>query len=345
MKLLHIESGSPELAVMVLVLCLAGSGPGARSAFAAEPILPVPQNHGLDPKKVALGEKLFNDPRLSKNNAMACAACHVAALGGADGRAKSININGAPTKRNAPTVFNVGLNFRQFWDGRSDSLAHQLDTVLRDPNVMNTDWPEIMAKLSQDPKSAAEFRSAYPDGVQIANISDALVTYQTSLTTPNARFDRYLRGETNAISSDELKGYNLFKSYGCVACHQGMNVGGNMFQRFGVMGGRQPGKPELSPDIGRLKVTGQEPDRFVFKVPSLRNVELTAPYFHDGSAATLEQAVSTMFAYQLGRSPSPDDLGLIVKFLKTLTGELKGKPLAPPTTVLARDKPARNSLN
>jgi cytochrome c peroxidase len=185
----------------------------------------------------------------------------------------------------------------------------------------------VLAKLARDPQLVAQFAQAYPDGLTARNLNDALVTYDRSLVTPS-RFDRYLRGDRDAISTDEKRGYELFKSYGCVACHQGSNIGGNMFQRFGAMSDyfkvrAAAGWPISKADRGRYNVTGRQDDMFVFKVPSLRNVALTAPYFNDASAQTLADAVDVMFRFQLGRSAPKNDKALIIKFLQSLTGTLQ----------------------
>lgn len=296
-----------------------------------EPIAPLAAAPAQDPAKVQLGQLLFNDVRLSRGSAMACSRCHNLAAGGADGLPKSVAADGTSTLRNTPTILNVALNFRLGWDGRSDTLEQQTSAVLHDKNVMASSWDEVRVKLQHDNAMLQRFRAAYADGLQNKNIADALVAYQRSLATPNSRFDRYLRGDKSALTGDELKGYALFKSNGCVACHQGVGVGGNMYQVFGVVGERgaylrnQPGGKPL--DLGRFNRTQLDEDRYVFRVPSLRNVALTAPYLHDGSAATLEEAVAIMFRHQLGRTAKPDEIAMIVKFLRTLSGELNGKPL------------------
>jgi cytochrome c peroxidase len=249
------------------------------------------------------------------------------AHGGADSRAYSIGFSGVPTAVNAPTVLNAALNFKQFWNGRADSLEAQVDLVVRNPVEMGSRWDDVVAKVAQDANYRRTFASSYADGVTRENIQNALATYERTLITPNSRFDRYLRGDGNAISDEEKAGYLKFKQYGCIACHQGVNVGGNMFQKFGVMGDyfAQRGNPTAA-DMGRYLVTGEEGDRHVFKVPSLRNVALTAPYFHDGSARTLDAAVDVMFRYQLGRVASREDKAAIIKFLDTLTGDLQRTP-------------------
>jgi cytochrome c peroxidase len=211
-------------------------------------------------------------------------------------------------------------------------LEAQAERVLLNPAVMHTTWPELLAKLRAEPTYGAAFQAAYPDGLTAANVLDALATYERSLITPNAPFDRYLRGAQQALTAEEQRGYRLFKSYGCVACHNGLNVGGNLFQKFGIFPDLvAPVRPGAEADPGRFRVTGVARDHGVFRVPSLRNVALTAPYFHDGRASTLEDAVDTMARVQLGRTLTTQEIGVIVQFLHTLTGEYPGNPLADPT--------------
>jgi cytochrome c peroxidase len=286
-----------------------------------EPIRPLPSDLKLDARKVNLGRTLFIDTRLAQDNSVACVSCHDFSHGGADPRLRSIGVHGELGGVNAPSVFNSGLNFRQTWNGSGASLEDFLERLIKNPKVFGSDWTTVVVRLRQDASLSAQFASAYPDGITSKNTIDAIATFVRSLTTPS-RFDRFLRGDEGAITAEELQGYKKFKSYGCVACHQGVNVGGNMFQKFGVMGDYFADRGNLTAaDLGRYNLTKRDTDKFVFKVPSLRNVELTAPYFHDGSAATLETAVAIMFRYQLGRDAPPEDKALIVKFLKTLTGE------------------------
>ena len=293
-----------------------------------EPIRPIPLSVALDQRKVALGEMLFNDPRLSRDDTVACVACHDLAKGGTDQMARSVGIGGAVGDINAPTVFNSGFNFVQFWDGRAATLEDQVDGPVQNPKEMGSNWPDVLAKLRQDPTYVAAFERIYEDGIQHANVKDAIATFERSLITPNGRFDKFLRGDAGAITDEEKAGYELFKSFGCAACHNGVNVGANMFQRIGVTGDYFADRGHLTgADNGRFNVTVRERDRYVYKVPSLRNVAITAPYFHDGSAKTLEQAVVIMAKYQLGRFLSKEELRRIVAFLKTLTGEYGGAPL------------------
>lgn len=286
-----------------------------------EPIKPLPSDLKLDARKVDLGRALFVETRLAQDQSVACVSCHDFSRGGADPRPRSIGVHGELGGANAPSVFNSGLNFRQTWNGSGTSLEDFLERLIKNPKVFGSDWAEVVPRLQQDKSLSAQFAAIYTDGITSRNTIEALATYVRSLMTPS-RFDRFLRGDATAITAEELQGYNKFKSYGCVACHQGVNVGGNMFQKFGVMGDYFADRGNIKPaDYGRYNVTKRESDKFVFKVPSLRNVELTAPYFHDGSATTLENAVAVMFRYQLGRDAPPEDKALIVRFLKTLTGE------------------------
>lgn len=331
---------SPLYAIGITVLLALGfSVSDHAKAQSNEPIKPIPLEMKLDAKKVALGDKLFHDKRLSKDNTLACASCHSLSTGGVDRMPSSIGVGGAKGPINAPTVFNSGFNFRQFWDGRASTLEEQAAGPVHNPIEMGSNWEQVREKLTKDEALMAQFKEIYADGFQSKNIQDAIATFERSLATPNSRFDKYLRGDKAALSSDELKGYQLFKSYGCVSCHQGVNAGGNMFQVFGVMGDYFAKRGNVSAvDLGRYNVTKNEADKHMFKVPSLRNIALTAPYFHDGSAKTLSDAVDVMFRYQLGRPAPQADKDQIIKFLHTLTGEYKGKSLEAPQ-VQAQLKP------
>jgi cytochrome c peroxidase len=293
-----------------------------------EPIKPIPRELKLDARKVALGKRLFHEPKLSKDNTISCASCHDLRKGGTDQRLRSLGIDGAEGAINSPTVFNSGFNFKQFWDGRAHSLEEQVDGPVQAAAEMGSKWEDVVSKLRASPDYVAAFKASYPDGIERANIKNAIAEFERSLYTPDARFDKYLRGDQAALTDDEKSGYEKFKSYGCSSCHQGVNVGGNMFGRLGAMADYFADRGNFTKaDYGRFNVTGKEEDRYVFKVPSLRNVARTAPYFHDGSTERLETAVAVMGKYQLGQPLSPEDISQIVKFLKTLTGEYGGKPL------------------
>ena len=299
----------------------------AASVGSAEPIVPVPTGRTWDPKRVALGGQLFRDVRLSLEQSRSCATCHPLERGGMDGRTRPFTADGHLNARNTPTIFNVGLSSFYNWDGVADTLEAHAETVLQNPNLMNISWSEILARLGADDGYVSAFRAAYPDGLIRRNVLDALASFERSLETPDSRFDRYLRGARDALTDPERRGYALFKSYGCATCHQGVNIGGNMFQKFGVFSEESAQPP--SPDLGRFHVTRRARDRGVFRVPSLRNVAVTAPYFHDGRAASLESAVDTMARVQLGRSLRPEETALIVQFLRTLTGQYRGRVLGP----------------
>lgn len=309
-------------------------------ALTGEPIQPIPQSiatvrgagSATDRTKVTLGEKLFQDVRLSTNNQKSCLSCHSFSLGGTDRRSHSIGINGALTEVNTPTIFNARFNFRLNWNGKFTNLSDHLDALMNNPKVMGVRWPEAIHSLQQVPEYVRSFDRIYPDGVTPTNIKDALVAYELSLNTPNSRFDRFLQGDKQALTAAEKEGYRLFKANGCISCHQGVNVGGNMFQPFGIIGDylaeREGGRGKLTPaDLGRFNVTKNPADRHVFRVPSLRNVAVTAPYFHDGSAQTLEEAIGKMTKYQLGRTLPTEQIESIALFLRTLTGEYRGKSL------------------
>ncbi|GAA0392179.1 hypothetical protein GCM10008969_11570 [Pseudomonas veronii subsp. inensis] len=323
-------SRSPRLSLRGLGLAVALGLGAAQPALAApldEPLTPLPPVPRLDPATVELGRQLFNEKRLSVNGSLSCASCHRLATGGADDKPFSLGFDGQPVKFNTPTVFNASLNFKQFWNGRVDTLEAQIEQVVISPAEMGSDWKTVVANLTAIPQYQTAFAQVYPDGVTAANVQNALATYERTLLTPNSRFDQYLQGNTDILTLEEKYGYQRFKEYGCIACHQGLNIGGNMFQKFGVMDDYFKDRPAAETDLGRYLVTHDEEDRNVFKVPSLRNVAVTAPYFHDASAKTLEDAVDVMFRFQLGRVPSAEDKDQIIKFLKTLTGQWAGKPL------------------
>ena len=296
------------------------------SVASNEPIQPIVALTNLDARKIALGRKLFHDVRLSHNDKVACSNCHDLKTGGTDRMARSIGIDGAVGVINAPSVLNSSFNFSQFWDGRAATLEMQIDEPVQSKIEMGSTWPEVIEKLRSSPEYEEEFRQIYSDDIRREHVKDSIAEFERSLSTPNSRFDRFLRHDPNALTSREQQGYKLFKSFGCASCHQGMNVGGNMYQKLGVMAPYFTDRGNITnADRGRFNVTGDPKDMYMFKVPSLRNVELTAPYFHDGRAATLEDAVRMMAKYQLGRKLTDEEVELIVEFLKTLTGELDSK--------------------
>jgi cytochrome c peroxidase len=282
----------------------------------AHVLKPLPLKVTVDARKVQLGKKLFFDTKLSRDNTISCATCHDLKNGGDDGMRSSFGINGQKGNINAPTVYNAVYNFRQFWDGRAKDLKEQALGPIVDPLEMGNTVDNAIKTLSKDPAYVASFNAIYPDGITKENLADAIAEFEKRLVTPNAPFDRYLRGDKNAISRQAERGYKLFKYKGCIICHNGMNIGGNLYNKFGIY------KDANTTQLGRYNITKRESDKFVFKVPSLRNVSRTAPYMHDGRFRTLEEAVKFMAHYQLGRLMEKDEVDAVVAFLKTLDGEL-----------------------
>jgi cytochrome c peroxidase len=300
------------------------------SPYSQEPILPLPLSVAEDPARAQLGEWLFADAQLSHDRSRSCASCHPLEAGGMDGAPRALALSNAKLLRNTPTIFNLRFDLFFNWDGATESLPVHDEKVLLNRELMASQWRELLDRLRADSRYVAGFARAYPAGITRESVLDSLATYERTLITPNARFDRYLRGERSALTREEQQGYQLFKSYGCVACHQGINIGGNLLQKFGVFDDPNLGPLCQDGDAGRFKVTGDQQDRRIFRVPSLRNVAVTAPYFHNGCAATLEAAVNTMARVQLGRPVRPLDVQLIIQFLGTLTGEYRGHTVAGP---------------
>lgn len=297
-----------------------------------EPIQPIPAASNLDPVKVALGRRLFHDPQLSKDNTISCASCHNLNNAGVDGLPASLGIKKQHGNRNALTVFNAVFNDRQFWDGRANSMEEQIDGPLTAKVEMASDWNEVAEKILKDATYSGAFAGLYPEGIQPSTIKDAIIAFERSLVTTDAPFDQYLRGQQDAISKQALSGYRLFKSYGCISCHQGVNVGGNMMQPFGAMIDPTAVRDQaLHKDRRLVQLTqiavNNDKNLTRFKVPGLRNVARTEPYFHDGSVTKLSEAVQMMGMSQLGRHLSKEDVADIVAFLDTLTGKFEGKPL------------------
>lgn len=309
-------------------LAMCSLGASGAEPLLAEPIRPLPSRSAVDPARAALGRALFHDLRLSRDTTQSCASCHQLQHGGADPRPVSLGPGGMPMLRNTPSIYNSTFNFRQAWTGSYSGIGGVLDHVMGASAGAPPAWDLVVSRLTGDQALGARFNRVYGDDVSVARVQDALAGYLQSLATPS-RFDRYLRGDKHALSADEKSGYAKFKSYGCVSCHQGINVGGNLYQKFGAM--REPGKDApIAADQGRYLLTRREADRRMFRVPGLRNVALTAPYFHNGSVATLEEAVGAMFKYQLGRDAPDQDRQLIVRFLQALNGEHLPPPGAPP---------------
>ncbi|MGP9813635.1 cytochrome-c peroxidase [Rhodopseudomonas sp. NSM] len=302
------------------------------SAANDEPISPIKPAVVKDAKLVELGKKLFFDPRLSKSGFISCNSCHNLSMGGTDNLKTSIGHNWQKGPINAPTVLNSSLNVAQFWDGRALTLKDQAGGPIANPGEMAFTHDLAVDLLKSIPGYVGEFQSVFgkTSTIDIEEVTRAIAAFEETLVTPNSRFDKWLKGDKKALTPTELAGYELFKDSGCTACHNGSAVGGNTFQKMGLV---EPYKTD-NPAEGRFAVTKEEADRFNFKVPTLRNVELTYPYFHDGAATTLSDAVDTMGRIQLGKKFTPAENTKIVAFLKTLTGDQPDfkLPILPPST-------------
>ena len=278
---------------------------------------------------VELGKKLYFDPRLSKSGFISCNSCHNLSMGGTDNIRTSIGDKWQQGPINSPTVLNSSLNMAQFWDGRAADLKEQAGGPIANPGEMAFSHTLAIDMLASIPAYQREFKLVFgKDKIDIDQVTDAIAEFEKTLVTPNSRFDQYLLGNKTAMTKDELAGYKLFNESGCVACHNGPNLGGNSFQKMGVV---EPYKGNVE---GRAAVTGKDADRFNYKVPTLRNVELTYPYFHDGMSDTLGQAVDVMGRLQLGKKFTKTENEQIVSFLKTLTGEqpIFRLPILPPSS-------------
>ena len=303
---------------------------GLEGDRASEPLRPIADSWEVDAQKAALGKLLYHDVRLSVDNTVSCASCHGLSTAGVDNKQYSEGVGKQLGGVNAPTVFNAVYNFVQFWDGRAATLADQAAGPPLNPVEMaSASFDEIIAKLKRDKLLTNQFKKAYPDGWSQANITNAIECFEKTLLTPNSRFDKYLRGDDDALTEEEEDGYELFKHYSCATCHVGPNVGGESYELMGLRNHyfADRGLELTAEDNGRFKETGVERDRHRFKVPGLRNVALTWPYYHDGTRASLKEAVCDMGTYQVGVTLTDEEEDKIVAFLNTLTGEYEGKLL------------------
>lgn len=310
-------------AVLVLFPCAAPAqdcefpmtrSPGSADGPAEqEPITPIPAPPVANSLKLALGERLFRDTRLSHDQDRACSTCHDVDTNGASVHRRDSGPDGSELSFNTSTVFNAALSFRLGWEGNLRSFEAHAAMSLENNGVMGTTFVEVLGRLNADPHITREFRAAYGHDPDRASLLDAIATFERTLLTPGSRFDRWLGGDATALSAEEQHGYQLFKRFGCVSCHQGVNVGGNLLQRHGIFQPLAAPKPEI------------------LRVPSLRNIATTPPYFHDGSAPTLSEAVRRMGAAQLNRTLSDQQIEAIVAFLHTLTGTYRGDPVVAAT--------------
>jgi cytochrome c peroxidase len=316
---------------MAAVTTLAFAALPARAQDADEPIQPIQPPQSINIGLAELGKKLYFDPRLSKSGFISCNSCHNLSMGGTDNIPTSIGDKWQQGPINAPTVLNSSLNVAQFWDGRAADLQEQAGGPIANPGEMGFSHTLAIGVLESIPAYRREFKQVFgTDKITIEEVTAAIAEFEKTLVTPNSRFDQWLLGKKDALSANELEGYALFKESGCIACHNGPAVGGSSFQKMGVVA---PYKANSTAE-GRSAVTGEDADRFNFKVPTLRNVEYTYPYFHDGAADTLTEAVDIMGRLQLGKTFTPEENAKVVAFLKTLTGDQPTftLPLLPPSS-------------
>ncbi|MEP7119397.1 MAG: cytochrome c peroxidase [Byssovorax sp.] len=272
------------------------------------------------PAKIALGRRLFHENRISKKSDLSCNSCHDLQQFGVDGQATSIGFDGQRGSRNSPTVYNAAASFTQFWDGRAADVEEQAKGPLLNPREMRmSSGDEVVARLKALPGYEGAFHEAFPgeaEPIRFDNVARAIGAFERGLMTPG-RWDRFLAGDRGALSAPEKEGLKIFLNSGCMVCHTGPLLGGSMFERVGVV---EPWPNQA--DTGRMMVTHAGADRMMFKVPTLRNVANTGPYFHDGSVATLEGAVHAMGKHQLGLDLTSAEVGSIVVWLRSLTGEV-----------------------
>ena len=306
----------------------------AAAEFKNEPIRPIPDSVAVDAAKVQLGKELYHDTRLSGDGTISCASCHAIETAGVDNHQFSDGIGGQLGGINAPTSYNSVFNFVQFWDGRAATLADQAAGPPLNPVEMGSkSFDEIAARLSADADFCKRFLASYPEGLNEKTITDAIAEYEKTLLTPNSPFDRYLKGDKNAMTAEQIEGYAIFKDYKCATCHAGVNMGGLSYELMGQRANyfqdrEMNAKSGLTDsDNGRWAQTKVERDRYRFKTPTLRNVALTWPYYHDGSVATLEKAIEMMAEYQVGRKMSEAEIGKVKSFLDAQTGQYQGKTL------------------
>ncbi len=317
--------------LLCLALTTSLSAPCLADRIDDEPIKPIEPATVTEPHKVELGKKLFFDPRLSRSGFISCNSCHNLSTGGSDNLPTSIGHNWQEGPINSPTVLNSSMSVAQFWDGRAKTLEEQAAGPISNPKEMALTHAVALDVLRSIPQYRSDFADIYgTQEITLDQVTNAIAAFEETLVTPNSRFDRWLKGDDNALTEQELTGYQTFKEVGCTACHNGAAAGGTSFQKMGIV------KPYITdnPAEGRVAVTGDDADRFSFKVPTLRNVELTYPYFHDGAHWELEKAVDLMARLQLGRELPKSDIDNMTAFLKTLTGEQPqfAIPRLPPST-------------
>lgn len=305
---------------------------------------PAPADNPTTPEKVELGKMLYFDPRLSSNGTVSCFSCHNIMEGGDDHRSTSIGVHGQAGGRNAPTVWNAAFHSVQFWDGRAATLEDQAKGPPVNPIEMGmSDLDATTRRIKQIPGYQPYFEKAFGAGdtITIDNIAKAIAAYERTLITPDSPYDRYAKGDKQALSPQQVRGLETFASVGCVACHSGPNfngpklpVGQGFFQKFPTYSDNQYVTIyRLMDDTGRMKVTNKEADKNLWRVPTLRNLVYTAPYMHNGSVKSLDEAVRVMARTQINKNLTNDQVKDIVAFLESLTGKFPDQtiPRLPPT--------------
>ena len=336
----HAPAATPDVAPAAPIGETAAIAPN-RTPSEEEPLETLPsvddvmEQLGLTgtPERIALGRQLFHDTRLSKDHTVSCASCHDLRFGGIDRTPRAVGIRAQVGPLNTPTVFNAALSIAQFWDGRAKDLATQAGGPPQAAGEMGSCFEEITGRLQADQGMVQTFAKAFPNEVKAPadvtkeRILEAIATFEATLLTPDSRFDQWLGGNEKALTDEELHGYAAFKEVGCAQCHYGPGIGGKTFQKLGQKNPFFTDQQLSHADLGRFNVTQDERDRHAFKVPTLRNIALTAPYLHDGSVATLEEAVRLMGHHQLGVELEPKRVRQISAFLRSLNGTYEGKPL------------------
>ncbi|MCX7099389.1 MAG: cytochrome-c peroxidase [Methylococcales bacterium] len=310
---------------LVTALALVGSISVAYAWEALPTTAPAPADNPTTDEKVVLGKMLYHDPRLSSTGTVSCASCHNTMLGGEDNRPNSMGINGQTGGRSAPTVWNSAFNAVQFWDGRAASLEAQAAGPVTNPIEMGMkSWDDVVARLKTIEGYQKAFEDAFgKDSISQDNATKAIAAYERTLITPNSAFDKYVGGEKSALTAQQVKGMELVQELGCTSCHSGPALNGaGMFQRFPVNSNPVfAAKFHFKDDKGLAEVTKNPADEHLWKVPTLRNIALTAPYFHNGAVKTLEEAVTVMGKTQLDKNLTTEQVADIVAFLNSLTGE------------------------
>ena len=313
----------------------------AKELFQPLPEVAQSKENSVTPEKVKLGKMLYFEPRLSKSGLISCNTCHNLATYGVDNLPTSVGHKWQLGPRNAPTVLNAAIHFLQFWDGRAKDVEEQAKGPILNPIEMGMDSPEeVMKRIGSIPEYVKLFKKAFPkdkNPLTYDNLGKAIAAFERTLMTPS-KFDKFLKGDTKALTKEEKEGLKTFIEIGCANCHNGPAVGGNMFANFGIVeeywnatrGYVTLETPTMPMDVGRFAVTHKEEDLYVFKVPSLRNVTRTYPYFHDGSIWNLEDAIQVMAKVQLGKELTREELKKIMAFLKTLEGKIPEEALKLP---------------